>query len=232
MNILVRNAVKIYKNNKVLDINKLEFKSGKVYVILGFNGSGKSTLLNCIGGIDSLTSGLITYYNGQTITNVKENISIFLQKPYLFNISVYDNIISGLKFRKLSKSVIDERVNKYINYFNLQDILNKNAKKLSGGETAKTALIRTTVLETQLTLLDEPTSSMDIESTISAEKLIMGMAGGNRSVIVVTHDLYQAQRIADYIIFMDKGRVIESGNKYKVLKEPDHQIVKTILNMQ
>jgi tungstate transport system ATP-binding protein len=232
MHILIKDAVKTYQNKRVIDISKLEFKNGKIYVILGFNGSGKSTLLNCIAGIDSLTSGSITYYNGQNVNNVKENLSIFLQKPYLFNISVYENIVSGLKFRKLSKNIIDDRVNKYINYFNFQDLLNKNAKKLSGGEAAKAALIRTAVLETDLTLLDEPTSSMDIESTISAEKLIMGMALGNRSAIVVTHDLYQAERIADYIIFMDKGKVIESGNKNKVLKEPDHQIVKMILNMQ
>jgi len=117
-------------------------------------------------------------------------------------------------------------------FFNPKDLLNENAKKLSGGETAKTALIRIAVLETDFTLLDEPTSSMDIESTIKAEKLIMGMASGNRSVIVVTHDLYQAERIADYIIFMDKGKVIESGTKYKVIKDPDSQIVKMILNMK
>lgn len=232
MDILVTNAVKSYQNRKVMDIDKFEFRSGMVYVILGFNGSGKSTLLNCIAGIESLTSGLITYSNGKTLYEVKENISNFLQKPYLFNISVYQNIISGLKFRKYGKTLIDERVNKYINSFTLTDLLYKNARKLSGGETAKIALIRVAVLETQLTLLDEPTASMDIESTIRAEKLIKTMASGNRTVIVVTHDLYQAERIADYIIFMDKGKIIESGNKYKVLKEPDNQIVKMVLNMK
>ena len=215
-----------------MDIDKFEFKSGMVYVILGFNGSGKSTLLHCISGIDSLTCGLITYNNGKALNNVKEGISNFLQRPYLFNVSVYENIVSGLKFRKLSKSLIDDRVNKYIHCFNFKDLLDKNARKLSGGETAKTALIRIAVLETELTLLDEPTSSMDIENTIKAEKLITTMASGNRSVIVVTHDLYQAERIADYIIFMDKGKIIESGNKYKVLKDPDSQIVKMVLNMK
>lgn len=232
MNILVRNAIKSYQNRKVMDIDEFEFKSGMVYVILGFNGSGKSTFLHCIAGIDRLTSGLITYNNGKNLYEVKENISNFLQKPYLFNISVYENVISGLKFRKFGKTIIDERVNKYINSFDFNDLLNKNARKLSGGETAKTALIRIAVLETELTLLDEPTSSMDIESTIKAEKLIKTMAYKNRSVIVVTHDLYQAERIADYIIFMDKGKIIESGTKYKVLKEPDNPIVKMVLNMK
>ena len=90
-------------------------------------------------------------------------------------------------------------------------MLNKNTRELSGGEQAKVSLLRTAILETQMTFLDEPTASMDIESTLRAEKLIKTMAEGKRSVILVTHDLLQAERVADYVIFLDKGRIIEQG---------------------
>jgi tungstate transport system ATP-binding protein len=113
----------------------------------------------------------------------------------------------------------------------MTDILNMNAKKLSGGEAAKTAMLRAAVLETELTLLDEPTSSMDIENTLRAERLTKDISKNGRTVIMVTHDFYQAKRIADYIIFMDKGRIIEMGEKDKVLSNPENKLVKLILNI-
>lgn len=231
MNILVKRATKEYSGRRVLDIDKLEFEEGNIYAVLGLNGSGKSTLLECISGINALSGGRILYDKGLNIDCVRNNISIMVQKPYLFNTSVMDNIISGLRFRKISKDVINKKVEKYLPCFNIRELVYKNARNLSGGESAKVALLRTAVLETEVTLLDEPTASMDIESTIKAEKLIMDMSSGGRTVIIITHDLYQAQRIADYVLFMDKGRVIEMGEKSKVLNKPEHELVKLILNI-
>lgn len=231
MDVYVENAYKEYNGYRVLDIDTLKIKDGYIYALLGLNGSGKSTLLECISGINSLTGGKISYGEGLQIDSVRYDISIMTQKPYLFNTTVMGNIVSGLKFRKLSEEEISKRVEKYLSYFDMKDLLYKNSKKLSGGEGAKTALLRTAVLQTDLTLLDEPTSSLDIESTFKAEELIKDISSNGRTVIVVTHDLYQAERIADYIIFMDRGRVIEMGEKNKILNKPEHKLVKLILNM-
>ena len=152
-----------------------------------------------------------------------------LQSPYLFNSSVMENIIMGLKFRKFSKKAIEERVCRYINYFDIEDLLFKNTRELSGGEQAKVSILRTAILESKITFLDEPTASMDIENTLIAEKLIKTMAGGKRSVILVTHDFLQAERVADFVIFLDKGRIIEQGEKNKVLKFPEHKLLRQIL---
>lgn len=230
MQVHIREAYKEYDGKKVLNIDKLSFLEGTVHVILGLNGSGKSTLLNCIAGINSLDRGSILYGDGLKINAVRKNISIVTQSPYLFNTTVFKNIISGLKYRKLSKEDIGSRLKKYENYFEINKLMNKNAKKISGGEAAKTALVRAAVLETELIILDEPTSAMDVESTLEAEKLIRNMAGSSRTVIMVTHDMYQAERIADYVIFMDKGKVIERGYRDKVFKNPEHPVVKKILN--
>jgi tungstate transport system ATP-binding protein len=222
--------VKDYGNARILDIENLEFNEG-IYVILGSNGSGKSTLLNCISGLNRLSSGEILYDNKEFSSTIRNSISLLVQKPYLFRKSSYENIISGLKFKKINKENIDLRLNNYLHYFNVESLLNKKSHWLSGGERAKIALLRTAVLETDITMLDEPTSAMDIESSIKAERLIKDMADNNRTVIIVTHDVYQAKRIADYVIFMDKGKIIEMGHKDEVLNNPKNALIKQILNI-
>lgn len=230
MIISVENAIKNYGNARVLDIEKLEFKEG-IYVILGANGSGKSTLLNCICGINHLSSGKILYNSKNFDASTRDLISVQVQKPYLFRKSAYENIISGLRFKKYNKEVIDLRVQKYLNYLDVESLLNKKSNWLSGGERAKIAMLRTAVLETEVTMLDEPTAAMDIESSMKAEQLLKDMAENKRTVIVVTHDVYQAKRIADYVIFMDKGKIIEMGHTDNVLNNPKNALVKQILNI-
>lgn len=230
MKITIQNAVKDYGNARILDIENVEFNEG-IYVILGSNGSGKSTLLNCISGLNRFSSGEILYDNKEFSSTIRNSISLLVQKPYLFRKSSYENIISGLKFKKINKENIDLRLNNYLHYFNVETLLNKKSHWLSGGERAKIALLRTAVLETDITMLDEPTSAMDIESSIKAERLIKDMADNNRTVIIVTHDVYQAKRIADYVIFMDKGKIIEMGHKNEVLNNPKNALIKQILNI-
>ena len=229
MNIRVIEVNKEYSEKEVLYIEELNFKEGYVYALLGLNGSGKTTLLQCVSGLEPFTRGTVLYDNCNFNENTQREISVMLQKPYLFNSSVFENIIMGLKFRKFEKKGIEERLGIYMTCFNIEDLLSKNARELSGGEQAKVSLLRTAILESQITFLDEPTASMDIESTLRAEKLIKTMVKGKRSVILVTHDLMQADRIADFVIFLDKGRIIEQGETHKVLNFPEHKLLKQIL---
>lgn len=229
MNITVKDIVKKYGNRTALHIKHITFEPGKIYAILGLNGSGKTTLIECIAGLISYEQGEIIYEGFQDIKSVRADISICTQKQYLFRKSVYENIISGLKFRKAPKEIIKDRVDRYLKYYPIDHLINKNARELSVGEGAKTALLRTAVLETDVTLLDEPTASMDIESTLLTEKLIKDMATNNRMVILVTHDIFQAKRIADEIIFMDKGAVLERGSKLQVFSNPKSDFLKKIL---
>jgi ABC-type multidrug transport system, ATPase component len=231
MKICIDKAFKMYGDKRVLDIEHLGFEEGNVYCVLGLNGSGKSTLMECIAGINHLTGGSILYDGVDGMEHAKKSISIMLQKPYLFNSTGIGNIESGLRFRKLEDDEIRARIEKYTKYFDIEHLFNKNARKLSGGEGAKIAMLRTAVVKTELTIFDEPTASMDMESTIQAESLIRDMAGGKNTVIMVTHDLYQARRIADYVIFLDRGRVIEWGKKDRVLNNPESKLVRQILNI-
>jgi tungstate transport system ATP-binding protein len=229
MDIKVIDASKEYSGKEVLYIEELNFKEGYIYALMGLNGSGKTTLLQCASGLEAYTKGTVLYDNCSYNEVIKRDISVMLQNPYLFNSSVIENIIKGLKFRRFSKESIEERLKSYVSYLNIENLLSKNARELSGGEQAKVALLRTAILETQMTFLDEPTASMDIESTLRAEKLIKAMAGGKRSVVLVTHDLLQAERVADFVIFLDKGRIIEQGETKQVLKFPQHKLLRKIL---
>lgn len=230
MNIYIKNAVKDYNGKKVLEIEELTFENKNIYALIGLNGSGKSTLLQCASGLDTFTKGEVLYNGKADDSTIRKNISVMPQVPYLFNSSVQENIKLGLKFRKYSNDEVEEKLSKYLPCFNIETLLMKNAKKLSGGEQAKVALLRTAVLETEFTFLDEPTASMDIESTLKAERLIESMKSDNRAVILVTHDLYQVERLADYVIFLDKGRIIEKGEKHTIFNSPTHKLVKQILN--
>ncbi len=229
MVITVENLVKDYGSARVLDVETLQLNEG-INVILGSNGSGKSTLISIISGLFKPSSGSILYNGKKFDASIRNHISILVQKPYLFKKSSYENIISGLKYRKVSKDEIEKRVDKHLHYLDVDDLLKKKSHWLSGGERAKIALLRTVVLETQVTVLDEPTAAMDIESTFKAEVLLKDMALNKRTVIVVTHDVFQARRIADYVLFMDKGKIIEMGTKDDVLDNPKSTLLKQILN--
>lgn len=229
MNIKIRNAIKEYNGKTVLNIENLNFEKGCIYAILGLNGSGKTTLLQCASGLDSFTKGEVYYEGIDDMASVNRHVAIMTQKPYMFNCSAIDNLKMGLKFRKFGKCFMESRILNYYSYFDIKDLLIKNARKLSGGEQQKIALLRTAVIEAEVTFLDEPTASMDIESTFKAESLIKEMSKDQRSVILVTHDLYQAQRIADYVLFLDKGMIIEEGETNKFFNFPKHKLVRQIL---
>jgi tungstate transport system ATP-binding protein len=229
MNIIIKNAQKEYNKKIVLDVDSLCFEEGRSYALLGLNGSGKSTLLQCVSGLEEFTHGEVSFDGEAFSEAIKKRISVMLQKPYMFNGTAGDNITMGLKFRNFSKDEIKKRVEKYIKCFDIEELIKKNARKLSGGEQAKIALLRTAVLESDVTFLDEPTASMDIESTLRAEELIKSMAHNGRTVVLVTHDLFQAERIADYVIFLDKGRVIEKGEKNRVFNNPENKYIRQIL---
>lgn len=230
MNIDVLNIVKKYTNRTVLDIDNFNFGESCLYAVLGLNGSGKSTLLECIAGVIKFEEGVIKY-DDKSIDKVKCEISMLLQKPYIFNMSTKENILKGLSFKTRHLKYDLDRCREYLKKWDMINLLDKNARTLSGGEKAKVALLRVYVLNTKVTLLDEPTASMDLESTLVAENLIQSMVQNGKTVIMVTHDLYQAKRIADYVIYMDRGRIIEYGNKKDFFSNPSNEKVKYLLNV-
>lgn len=197
---------KSFEGTTVLDFPGTELTPGKVYGIIGANGSGKSTFAKILSGIQS---------SDQKNTVLESGISVgyMPQKNYAFRMSVTKNILLGNPDESRAKKLMDA--------LQIAHLADKPANKLSGGETARMALARLMMKKFDLVLLDEPTAAMDMETTILAEKLIADYVKETGcALIMVTHSLSQASRLADEILFFHKGKLLEAGPKEQLLTHP------------
>jgi len=196
-----------------LDAAQMQFSPKKIYAMVGSNGSGKSTYAKCAAAViepDEKSGYLCT-----------GTVGYMSQTSFAFRMSVKKNILlSGCS---------DEMADALIKALGLESIAKKNGKKLSGGQRARMALARALSKEFDLLILDEPCASMDMQSTLESEKCIRGYADAGHAVLLITHSLAQAERIADDIIFMDNGSVIESGAKDRMINNPYSEKTKEFL---
>lgn len=209
MNIIVENVKKYYGENLVLDIDKMNIKSGKITGIVGSNGSGKSTLLNIIAGLDDDYLGDVIYKNKSIDKEVYSDMTMITQRPYLFRRSVFENIAYPLKLRNISKQEIEKNVEDILEKLEISNLKDKKADKLSGGESQKVSLARGIVFNPKLMLLDEPTSNIDPESIKVMEKQILEYnKERSGTVIIVTHSVEQSKRLCDEVFHLEKGQII------------------------
>ena len=194
-----------YEDRCVLDFPGMELQTGKIYAVIGANGSGKSTFAKILAGV------LKADQKGTFLDT--QSVGYMPQKNYAFRMSTKANILLNGK---------DEaRVNALLDAIGLRELENKRADRLSGGETARMALVRLMMKHYDLVLLDEPTAAMDMETTLMSEKLIVEYVRETGcALILVTHSLQQARRIADEVLYFHKGKLLESGSKEQVLSDP------------
>ena len=229
MNIKIEYAKKRYDDKIVLDVEKIDIKSNNIYAVVGMNGSGKSTLINGIAGVEKFSESSISY-DGKQFEDVRDNITLMLQNFYIFNDTVRNNILLPAKYSK-KKIDFQKNLEKYIKFFNIESLLNKNARKLSGGEKTKTALLRALIRDTDLVILDEPTNNMDVDGIKAVEELIMYLKEEGKTVILITHNIMQVEKIADYVLFMDKGKVADCIRKENMKNIFDNLSLKEILKV-
>lgn len=208
MQVSVKNLKRYYFEKLVLDIDNLTMEKGKITGIIGPNGSGKSTLLNIVAGLDDEYLGTVEYNRQLINKNIYRKMTIVSQKPYLFRRKVYDNIEYPLKIRKMKKDKIKMKVDDIIERFEIEDLRDKRAHLLSGGESQKVSLARALVFEPRLLLLDEPTSNIDPESIKIMEREIVRFNEETKgTVIIVTHNMEQSRRLCHDIIYLEEGKV-------------------------
>ena len=214
----IENLRKYYDNKLVLEIPHLELETGKIYAVVGPNGAGKTTLLNVLAGLDEPTDGMV-FFQGQVIdcksnliTDIRRHITMVMQDPMLFHTTVEKNITYGLRVRSMDKKARNEKVIESLKMVGLSGFEKRKAYQLSAGETRRVALARALVLNPKVLLLDEPTANIDRQNAEVIEKLIQRIKSEQQTVIVMTtHDLSQAYRLADKIISLLFGRVVESS---------------------
>lgn len=205
---------KTYNGKKVLDLPSFELTRGNVTAVIGSNGSGKSTLAKILAGIEKS--------DAKTSFSEIGRIGFMPQKSIAFRMSTEKNILLNGNDPDRARSLMQA--------LSLNEIANSRAKKLSGGETARMALARLLMGRYDLLILDEPTASMDMESTLASEQLIRTYCREeNCALLLITHSLAQAKRIADSVMFLQKGNLIESGPAEKILYAPDRDETKEFL---
>lgn len=205
MNIVIKNLKKYYKDKLVLNIKSLEIESGKITGIVGENGAGKSTLLNILSGIDKDFTGEVYYDNMKLNKEIQRGITLVFQKPRLLNTLVYKNLIYPLKIRDIKKEDINLNVEKVLDLLDIQELKNKNAKKLSGGEMQKVAIARALVFNPKVLMLDEATSNIDIETRKTIERIIFDYNKREKNtIILISHDKEQIKALCDNVIVLDK----------------------------
>ena len=205
---------KTYEGKKVLDFPGMELDAGKIYAVIGANGSGKSTFAKILSGI------LAADKKGKHVS--EGTIGYMPQKNYAYRMRTKSNILLNGKDEKRANALMDA--------IQIRHLENKQANKLSGGETARMALARLMMKRYDLVLLDEPTAAMDMETTLLSEKLIENYVHETTcALILVTHSLQQARRIADEVWYFHKGELLEAGDMDQVLNNPKEAQTKQFL---
>jgi tungstate transport system ATP-binding protein len=221
------NITKKYYNVNALDSISLKMEGGKIIVLLGVNGAGKTTLMRIMAGLENADSGQLLFNNLNIDCKALRKVStLVFQKSALFSSSVYDNLAYGLKIRKISKEEISKRVVEALKAVRLSGFEKRKAKKTSGGEQQRIALARAFLLESHVLLLDEPTANLDPNSAAIIEKAIVAKKSADRIIVMATHNLTQARRIADEIVHIYNGQIVEAAAPETFFENPKSEISK------
>ena len=225
--IYIKDLSLILDERKILSSLNLSINSDDVTVIMGPNGAGKSILLKILNGILTPTSGCITWNNKKQFSDTLNTQAFVFQKPILLRRSVIANLdymdsVLGYK-KKISKDRLLEIVQ-------LKKQKNQPARMLSLGEQQRLSLIRSLMLRPNLLLLDEPTANLDPASTKIIEDIILNLKMMGIKIIFVTHNILQAKRIADEIIFLNEGKMVEHLGKKEFFSNSKSIEVQNYLN--
>jgi tungstate transport system ATP-binding protein len=221
------NIKKSYRNVEALKSVSLEIQGNKIIALLGVNGAGKTTLMRIVAGLDNADSGQFLF-NGQSIEckELRQVSTLVFQKSAMFSTNVYDNLAYGLKIRKVPKEQIRIKVAEALQEVRLAGFEKRKAKKTSGGEQQRLALARAFLLEPKVLLLDEPTANLDPNSSTIIEKAIVAKKSPDRIIVMATHNLTQARRIADEIVHIYNGQIVEAVPTEAFFENPMSEISK------
>jgi phosphate transport system ATP-binding protein len=240
--ISVRHLSVSYGDQVALEDVNVDIPRRRITAIIGPSGCGKTTLLRCFNRLTDLTEGVkITgqvlvdgedvYSRGIDVTQVRKKMGLLSQKPFPLPMSIYDNVAYGPRLYGLNDGKkLDEAVERYLRMAGLwdevRDRLKSPATKLSAGQQQRLCLARGLAVEPEAILGDEPTSALDPISARRIEEAFVELKS-NYTIVMVTHILRQARRLADYVLFMYMGKLVEHGPAEQVLNDPKEERTKS-----
>ena len=201
---------------------KLSIKKGDTVAIIGPSGSGKSTFIRCIGGLEKVTSGNLEL-DGKC-GMVFQNFNLFPHMTCLENISY-----APVKVKKIKRKDAEEKAKKLLAMVGLSDKAGAYPAQLSGGQKQRVAIARALAMEPDLMLFDEPTSALDPETTGEVLSVMKDLSSQDMTMIIVTHEMSFAREVADRIIFMDAGTIVEEGSSKEIFENPKSERLSNFL---
>ncbi|GAA0241898.1 amino acid ABC transporter ATP-binding protein [Metaclostridioides mangenotii] len=235
--ISIKNLDKSFGNIKVLKNIDLKIAKGEIVVIIGPSGSGKSTLLRCMNLLEVPTGGQIVF-EGQNIVDKKADIDKTRQKIGMvfqsFNLfphkSIIDNIkLAPVKLKKMTNKEATDKAEYLLTRVGLLDKKDAYPSQLSGGQKQRIAIARALAMEPDLMLFDEPTSALDPEMVGEVLDVIKELAEEGMTMAIVTHEMGFAKEVADRVIFIDEGKILEDGSPEEVFNNPKNERTKDFL---
>lgn len=233
----IQGLMKAFKGKRVLDIEHLSIRRERITAIIGPSGAGKSTLLSILNGLVKADAGRLIFEGQDMVEEVqlgdplRRSMAMVFQNPVMFQGTVYENIAYSLKIRKVPEHDIKEKVSEILSLIGLESIAFQKAGTISGGEAQRIALARAMIFRPKVLLLDEPTASLDPANVMQIEKLIVhAKKEFGTSVVLVTHNMFQAKRLADYTVFMLNGSIVEYGDNESLFTKPINEKTKAFIS--
>ncbi len=224
---------KWYNNFHALKDITLQVRRGEILVVCGPSGSGKSTLIRTVNGLEAITAGKITLNsNHSDITQPAGKIGMVFQHFNLFpHLTVIENLIlAPIRTLKLSKQAARQRASHFLQRVNILDQADKYPVQLSGGQQQRVAIARSLCMQPEILLFDEPTSALDPETIQEVLDVMVDLAQDGITMMCVTHEMGFARKVADRVIFMDEGRILEIATPEEIFSQPKHPRTQQFLN--
>ena len=229
--IRVENVSKNFGDFQALKSVSLDVSLGERVVICGPSGSGKSTLIRCINGLeehesgDIVVDGVTLSQSATSLRDIKARVGMVFQQFNLFpHLTVLENLTLGpIRARKMSKPDADALAMKYLERVRIPEQAAKYPPQLSGGQQQRVAIARSLCMEPKIMLFDEPTSALDPEMINEVLEVMAELATSGMTMICVTHETGFARRVADKMVFMDYGEIVEMAEPEKFFTSPDSQ---------
>ncbi|MDY5964064.1 amino acid ABC transporter ATP-binding protein [Peptostreptococcus porci] len=230
----IKDLHKSFGNLEVIKGIDLEIDKGDIVVIIGPSGSGKSTVLRCMNLLEQPTSGDIVFEgqsimeNKKNIDKIRENIGMVFQNFNLFpNKSIIENItLAPMKVKGISKADAEKKAEELLTRVGLIEKKDSFPNQLSGGQQQRIAIARALAMEPDMMLFDEPTSALDPEMVKEVLDVIKELADEGMTMAIVTHEMGFAKEVADRVIFVDGGKIVEDGSPDEVFNNPKSERAK------
>lgn len=233
----VVNLKKHYEDRAVLDGIELEVFPGQIVALIGASGSGKSTLLRCVNLIEEISDGQIFLETeeisapGVNQDKVRAGVGLVFQSYNLFaHLSILQNITLALRHvKKIAKDQAESIAQSWLERIGLGDRANSYPDKISGGQQQRTAIVRAVAMDPKVLLLDEVTSALDPELVGEVLDLIRDLKAGGTTILMATHELSFAKEVADWVIFLEHGKIYEQGEAKDFFENPQRERTKEFL---